>query len=327
MSWHHINEAQSYRILAYGEVLWDIFPTGAYLGGAPFNFAYRMASLGHKVSVVSRVGSDSLGDQTIEKIRLLGLDTSWIQRDPVLPTGTVEVKVGVDGNPHFYITPNVAYDQIELSPELLSLAQEVQCICFGSLIQRSSQSRNTLYAMLDAATGAIKICDINLRPNCFTYETIRESIRRATILKLSEEEVPIVAESLGIVADPIEEFCFELLTDTRVVIIIVTLGPWGALAATSSGNIHYEPGWQVKVKDCCGAGDAFTAGFIHAILQDKSIEEACRFANALGALVTETTGATEQIDLGKLKDLFSEQAARNVLSQLKQRLIERGYIV
>ena len=88
-------------ILAFGEVLWDILPSCTVLGGAPFNFAYRVNSLGDTGLMVSRLGRDELGEKAFEQISRLGLETTYIQWDERLPTGTVQVSFDEQNNPDY----------------------------------------------------------------------------------------------------------------------------------------------------------------------------------------------------------------------------------
>ena len=89
----------SRRVIGIGELLWDVYPDGRYLGGAPANFAFHVHHTGHHGIIVSRVGSDQLGDELIEQINLYGLETRWIQRDTQQKTGTVKVTLNRNGVP------------------------------------------------------------------------------------------------------------------------------------------------------------------------------------------------------------------------------------
>src|SRR3954447_12611578 len=102
----------TYKIIAVGEVLWDLLPTGKQLGGAPANFTYHGRSLGADARLVSRVGDDDLGREVLERFRLLGLPTETVQVDPAAPTGTVEVAFGADGQPRYTIREGVVWDRI-----------------------------------------------------------------------------------------------------------------------------------------------------------------------------------------------------------------------
>ena len=151
-------------ILSFGELLWDILPDCTKLGGAPFNFTYRANTLGNHGLMVSRLGEDEFGRRALAEVRSLGMATTFLQRDPLYPTGTVQVSFDADNNPDYVITPDVAYDHIEFSQTLLEAAANADCLCFGSLAQRSPKSRATLAGLIEAAALALKFFDINLRP-------------------------------------------------------------------------------------------------------------------------------------------------------------------
>ncbi len=185
-------------VLAFGELLWDLLPSGPALGGAPFNFVYRVNSLGDRGLMVSRLGRDELGERAWAQLQSLGMDGRLIQWDDDAPTGTVQVDLSDPNRPDFHIVPAVAYDRIEATPELLEAATEADCICFGTLIQRTPTARRTLEAVLDVAPDALKLLDINLRKDCFTRETIVSSLRAADILKLNDDEACDLSSMFGV---------------------------------------------------------------------------------------------------------------------------------
>ena len=178
-------------ILSFGELLWDILPDCTKLGGAPFNFTYRADSLGDRGLMISRLGGDELGRQAFEQVAALGMDTSFLQEDPSYPTGTVKVSFDENNNPDYVIVPEVAYDHIELTDKLLQTAENTDCLCFGSLAQRSPQSRHTLANLLEAAEKALKFYDINLRKDCYNLDIIEFSLdhRLAAIVHLPEPRI------------------------------------------------------------------------------------------------------------------------------------------
>src|SRR4051794_14674604 len=137
-------------ILALGEVLWDLLPGGRQLGGAPANFAYHAAQLGADARIVSAVGDDELGREVLSRQRALGLDTSLIAIDPLHPTGTVTVSLEA-GQPTYTIHEGVAWDFIPTMPQTLEMAARADCVCYGTLAQRSDASRRTIQAVLGRA--------------------------------------------------------------------------------------------------------------------------------------------------------------------------------
>jgi fructokinase len=299
------------HILAFGEILWDLLPNGAVLGGAPFNFAYRVNSLGDRAIMVSRLGCDELGQRAWDQATAAGIETTFIQRDNRHPTGIVNVRVDAQGNPDFTIVPKVAYDFIELSDALLVEAARADCLCFGTLIQRHTVSRNTLAVLLDALPETRKLLDINLRKDCHSPQTIQTSLEAADILKLNEDEVCYLAGLFATPAEPLPDFCQRMMERWQLSHCVVTLGDRGAFAASNEGERVYVPGYEVKVQDTCGAGDAFTAGFIHGLLRGQFLAECCRLGNALGALVATQSGATVPVPRQQLKDFLGTQPAPN----------------
>lgn len=287
-------------IVAYGEVLWDLLPSGPVLGGAPFNFVYRVNSLGYRGVMLSRVGADAYGEQALAQMRNLGIGTDGIQQTSDYPTGTVNVFLDDKGTPDFTILPNVAYDYIQATSAMTEALRNADCVCFGTVAQRSAVSRKTLAHVLENFSGQHILYDINLRKDCYTEDVIRSSLAHSTILKLNEHEVPVVAKLYDVADAPIAEFVNALFPKTELEYCLVTLGEHGAFAASRGGEHVSEPAYRVNLVDTCGSGDACTAGFLYGLLEEKPLREACRFGNALGAMVAEQSGATQPISFQEL---------------------------
>src|SRR5690606_33767709 len=92
--------------------------------------------------------------------------------------------------------------------------------------------------------------------------------------------------------------------DVRV--CVVTRGAEGVYAFARTGEECWVGGMPVKVVDTCGAGDAFTAGFVSRYLEEAGLEECCVYGNALGAAVAGTAGGMTAIEPGKLESLLHE---------------------
>jgi fructokinase len=290
-----LEDSLSSTIVSFGEALWDLLPTGLLLGGAPLNFAYRANSLGHPSIIVSRLGNDDLGQKAHEQIVTLGMDDTCLQWDNTYPTGTVEIYFDKDQNPDYTITENVAYDHIEFSAKLENIVERADCLCFGTLAQRNRVSRRTLQRLLSIFSGRFRLLDINLRKNCYSYETIESSLEQANILKLNDEELTVLADLLGLQGDSAPDQVEHLLQHTGLEYCVVTLGERGALALSRRGEKSYSPGYHINLVDPCGSGDGFAAGFIHSLLEDKPLREACRLGNALGAMIAQQEGATQPV--------------------------------
>jgi len=298
------------KILAFGELLWDILPDKTILGGAPFNFSCRVNSLGDAGLFASSIGVDELGEQAFQQVQALGVKTSLLQRNLEYLTGTVNVSFDHNRLPDYVINPAVAYDHIELTDELLKAAAQTDCLCFGTLIQRAETSRQTLHALVDAASNAVRFLDINLRKKCYSKDTVLYSLTQANILKLNDDEAMQLRELLGLTFESFPAFCRLIIKEFSLDYVLVTFGKFGAYAQSSFGEDVYVPGYKTELADSLGAGDAFSAAFVHHILRGHSLKVACDNSNALGALVATTHGATAVISQNEITALLHSNTDR-----------------
>lgn len=287
-------------VVGLGEALFDCLPEGRKLGGAPANFAYHVSQFGLNGCAISAIGDDELGEEIVETFEKVGLNHIL----PVVeqPTGTVKVTLDEKGIPQYDICLGVAWDNIPLTAEMLDVARNAEAICFGSLAQRSEVSRKTIQAFLDAAPkDALRVFDINLRQNWFTAEVIAESLNRANVLKINDEELDVVATMLlgvpsipaKLIAEDAEltrQVCRDLIAKYDLRMLILTCGAIGSYVFTAEDESYVKTP-KVKVADTVGAGDSFTATFTAQILLGKSIREAHEKAVAVSAFVCTQNGA------------------------------------
>ena len=278
------------KILGIGELVWDVFPSGKQLGGAPVNFAYFAKELGAEAYPVTALGSDELGDEAMEVVRPSGLKLDFIQRNS-LPTSRVLVTTDEEGVPQYEIVENVAWDAMECTPEILDLASQADVICWGSLAQRSRKSRESILAMVDAAPeNCLRVFDINLRQKFYSKEVIEESLKRADILKLNEDELPVVSEIFAVEGSEADQIA-HIIKLFSLRSIIYTQGAVCSEVYDASGLVSRMDTPKVKVADTVGAGDSFTATYITAVLLGKSIAEAHALAVKVAAYVCTQNGA------------------------------------
>lgn len=299
------------KIAAFGELLWDLLPTGKVLGGAPANFIYRINSFGDHGTLLSKVGNDKAGREAREAIRKLGLSDENIQTDYEFPTGSVKVNIDENGIPDFNIITDVAYDHIEINAEMIDAFSQADCVCFGTLVQRYGISKNTLRELVHESPDVVKFLDINLRKKCYTAASVEESLRMTNILKTNDEELLITKELLGMKSGNLKDLAKEAIEKFNLEIILCTLGSNGAFSLTQDDVLHYDPGYQISLGDTVGSGDAFSAGFVHYYMNGHEIEEALQFGNAAGALVATTTGATSPVSKEQILDFMSIHHNRN----------------
>jgi fructokinase len=278
-----------------GELLWDLLPSGPRLGGAPANFAVFSARLGNHTALVSSVGDDEYGRSARRLLTQPNLSLDQLQEDSDHPTGTVEVSFTADQQPRYLIRPNVAWDFIRLTPELLEVARAADAVCFETLPQRHEVSRSTIRSFIEAtAPGCVRVCDVNLRmPDC-TPEVLHWSMAHASIIKLSDEEMLQVFSLLGeqpVPASPQAAADKLLERFPGCQLVAITLGPHGCLLTTRKSTFAH-PGFPIEVVDTVGAGDAFTAGLLHAYLRGATLQQMAEIGNLCGSYVASQPGAT-----------------------------------
>jgi fructokinase len=279
-----MNNANKPLILGVGEILWDVFPTGACLGGAPTNFACAAAGLGGdrvRVGVVSCVGRDSLGNDAIRLIQEKNVDITHIGTSDKV-TGQVIVELDDQGVASYRFAEDAAWDHLRWTESMDRLATEVAVVCFGSLGQRAPASRETIQRFVQNTThDCLRLFDVNLRYPFVDDNIIDQSLEIANALKLNDEELEYFAERFALPADPIAALdC--LLEKFQLSWVALTRGSQGATLA-KPGEFHSLPALKTEVVDTVGAGDAFSAVLALGILDQKPfstiLEEAIRVAS------------------------------------------------
>lgn len=284
-------------IVGMGEVLWDMLPEGKKIGGAPANFAYHVSQYGFDGYVVSAVGDDKLGNEILESFNNRRLNY-LIQRVPY-PTGTVQIELDEAGIPCYEIKENVAWDNIPFTVDLEKLAKKTRAVCFGSLAQRNTVSRETINRFLDVmsdAAGQYRVFDVNLRQGFYDKEILCNSMKRCNILKINDEELIAVSRMFEYPGIDLEDKCRALLSEYGLEILILTCGVNGSYVFTRE-NVSFVNTPKIEVADTVGAGDSFTATFISAILKGKSIREAHELAVEGSAYVCTQNGAMPELPI------------------------------
>ncbi len=291
----HVNTP---KIVSIGEVLWDVFPDRKCFGGAPANFACHAAIQGAHIAVVSAVGADQHGRDAIEMMRRFDIDIRCVDTVRNAPTGTVSVNVDSAGKPSFIIHENSAWDYIKWTSQVETLVEATDAIYFGTLGQRSKLSRDTLSQSLEIArtTNTLRLVDINLREPFYDREIIRQSLGFANLLKLSNDELPMVLSACGIASDTsIEKQLCCLRDQYSLDLIVMTCGEEGAILITPDAVIsqHATP---TTLKDTVGAGDSFAAAFLLGVLRGHSYEQVLGKACDVAAATCSHVGAVPKIE-------------------------------
>lgn len=284
------------KIVAFGEIVWDILPNGKVLGGTPSNLVFRCNSFGEEGYLLSRIGDDPLGHLALRRLKELGISDENVQIDGEFPTGTVNVTFDERNEPEYHVALDVAFDHIEFSAEALKLARSADCLFFGLLPLRFGISKNTIRELINESPDSLKFFDLKLFEHFFDLKVVENKLRSTHIVRIKEKEITFLSEKLQLAFKDLENFSEKLCDKYSMDLILVTRGQNGVFAFDKNLGAFYESGYQVKMKDNIGSGMAFSAGFLHHYMNGAPIQEALAFGNAAGALNATKRGATSYFD-------------------------------
>ena len=278
-------------VVGIGEALFDCLPEGRKIGGAPANFAYHAGQFGLNSIAVSAIGDDELGKELKKQLK----DKNQEALLQVVPfeTGTVQVILNADGIPMYEIKEGVAWDNIPYSEGLQEIASQTMAVCFGSLAQRNTVSRNSIMSFLDDMPkdeDVLKIFDINLRQHFYNREVLEESFSKCNILKINDEELTIVSNMYSWDDLSFHDQCHRLLDFYDLKMVILTCGTNGSYVFMPE-KYSFQLTPKVAVADTVGAGDSFTGSFVASMLNGKSVKEAHKIAVKVSAYVCTQDGA------------------------------------
>lgn len=269
----------------FGEVLFDCFPDGSeVLGGAPFNVAWHLQAFGDKPFFISSVGRDPMGEKILQAMQAWNMETTYVQQDPVHPTGHVDITL-INNEPHYDITPDCAYDYINAAE--ISIHPSPKILYHGSLAMRNDITRHAYESLVKLDDTSIFL-DVNLRPPWWNKKGIALLLKNAHWVKLNQDELSQLSACTNIEAQMSE------LQDTYSVdLLIVTRGEEGAIVRERNGTQYsVKPPSTSRFIDTVGAGDAFTAVFLHGLLMGKAIADVLEAAQEFASRVVGLRGAT-----------------------------------
>ncbi|MBA9079856.1 carbohydrate kinase family protein [Rufibacter quisquiliarum] len=292
------------EIVCFGEMLWDLLPTGKVPGGAPMNVAIHLTYQGQKVRLISRLCHDELGRELILFLREKGLDLALVQVEQTHPTGTVVVNTANKTEVQYSIVAPAAWDFITYEPEAAQTVSRCDAFVFGSLAARQEITRQTLRQYLPLSN--LNVLDVNLRPPFYSQELLEDLLTQAHIAKMNHHELAEIRGWYGVPVDAQESMRF-LVRRFGLDLLIVTRGEHGALAL--QGDQYFEQaGFTVDVADTIGSGDAFLATFLALHLNNSPVPEALKQACRAGSWVATKAGATPIIDWDALAALDQNPA-------------------
>lgn len=290
-------------VVCYGEILWDLLPTGEVPGGAPMNVAYHLNKLGHPPAVITRIGRDERGNKLIALLEGKKISTAFVQLDKLLPTGIVYATPNEHNEMEYDIVAPVAWDVIEWNDDLAKLFNDQNYFVYGSLIARNTTSRDTLFRLLEVAKN--KVLDINLRPPHYNNKLLQDLLLKADIAKLNHAELNFISSWFGEYAST-EDKMNVVLDRFGLHTIIVTKGGDGAMISLG-GKVYSHPGFKVVVQDTVGSGDSFLAAIISGLIEKREPSDILEFACAVGALVTSKKGGWPEYDLSDVRAIINSK--------------------
>ncbi len=273
-------------------MLWDVFPSGAHLGGAPFNFAASCARLGHEAVFLTAVGDDALGESAVQLIAKSAVSIEFVQVAKQSATGTVRVEFDSQGQPDYTIVRPAAYDFLSAGDDVVAslAALRPAILYFGTLSQMLPNNRDAIRKIVAAVPGATRFYDVNLRRDSYSPDLLRDLMPVADIVKFNDAETDTIQGLFGTCEQGLEAFCRSYSARYGWRGVCVTRGPAGCVIQLD-GDFADVPGFPVAKPHPVGAGDAFSAAFCHGISQGWPAARIGDFANRVGAVVTSRTEA------------------------------------
>jgi fructokinase len=274
-------------ILVWGEVLWDRFPDGDQLGGAPANVAWHLGRAGDRPRLVTRVGDDPDGRRAIEALARAGVDTALVQVDGERATGEVAIEL-VDGEPRYRLVPGRAWERIELTADVRAALTGAQALVYGTLSQRTPEGLAAWRAAIAAAPPAcLRVCDPNLRPGAVDVVAFGEALAVADVVKVNAAELDAARVHLGPGwADPLA----RLRRGARVV--AVTRGAAGSTLYAGGDAVEIAAVAATPGGDNVGCGDAYVAMLVRGVVAGDALAAIGAAAAARAAAVASRRGAT-----------------------------------
>lgn len=287
------------KLLSFGEVLWDIYPDKKCLGGAPLNFVSHFVRQGGEGYIISAVGNDKLGALTQNSIEELGVSTRYLTVIEDKITGRCEVTLDENCHPKYDLADDVAYDYISVDR---LLGKEFDILYFGTLALRREYNRSSLNKLLADCNFKEVFVDVNLRAPFYSKEVVRFVLENATVLKISDEELPMVCELIGVSFEDYRSVAKTLSKwFNKLRCVVITLGSNGAYAFDCiEKKEHFCKSEKVNVVSTVGAGDSFSAGFAYSHFCGDDIEKSLKFATKLAGFVVSNYEAVPKYDKNTL---------------------------
>jgi fructokinase len=270
----NIHEACRPVVTVIGEALIDLVQHGepgdfrARPGGSPFNVAIGLARLGHRTALMARLADNAFGRLLREHAAAEGIDLAYAPR-ATEPTTLAIVSIDADARAHYDFYFEGTADWQWSASEMARMPEDTAVLHVGSVASWTSPGDEHIHAATSRLrqSGRILISyDPNIRPLLLGRpEHARPLIERyvgdAHIVKASREDIDWLYPAADI------EHVSAHWIDLGALLVVITDGVHGAhMFRPGTAPIHH-PGHRVSVIDTVGAGDAFTAGLLGALVR------------------------------------------------------------
>lgn len=275
------------KVLSIGEIIFDIYGNEAVIGGAPLNFCAHCAACGAESAIISALGKDSLASTAKECLEKFNVSSRFVETSE-LPTGQCLVNI-INGQPSYDVLRPAAYDSVQLQHGVeLIKDYNADVFAFGTLIQREEKSKTALKKILEECNFENIFCDINLRKGCYDAESCLRCLENATILKISDEEEPLLLP-FGFYksSDDEKQKLLNICASFKnIKIVIYTKGKNGSLIYSAAQNRYYAfDAVKTQVVSTVGAGDSYSAAFLCEYLNSGDMEKAGKAGTQLSGFV------------------------------------------
>ncbi|WP_338320342.1 sugar kinase, partial [Streptomyces lonarensis] len=259
-------------------------------GGAESNVAASLAGLGHRSAWLGRVGDDPFGRRVLADLTALGVATDAVETDPARPTGLyVKEPVGGATRPHYYRAGSAAsaLGPEPPAPDLLRAARVVHVT--GITAALSGSCRRLLRSLLveRAVPGPLLSFDVNHRAALWrdapepAADLLLELARAADLVLVGRDE----AAALWGTEQP-DDIRALLGAAPRVVVKDADIG---ATSYTPEAGTVFVPAPRVDVVEPVGAGDAFAAGYLAGLLENRPESARLRLGHLAARAALTTT--------------------------------------
>lgn len=279
----------------------DLADAGQFIkraAGAELNVATGLARLGLQVSWVSRVGDDSFGRFILNTLRKENISTAGVTLDGRYATGFQLKSKAENGTDPIveYFRKGSAASHLSTDDFHAALFNEARHLHLSGVAAALSASS---YALLEHAAQNMKAqgktisFDPNLRPVLWKSEA--EMVEKLNRLAFQADWVlPGLKEGMILTGENTPQGIADFYLQRGVKAVVIKTGADGAWFKTASGEQGAVAPVKVEnVVDTVGAGDGFAVGVISALLEGKTLPEAVRRGNAIGALAIQVPGDSE----------------------------------